>query len=69
MQLIYSFNHFASCNKRLAKWLEVAYFLLSNYFLGGRVHVKEHKGDRIHMGAQWIHQFCPENTMVQVAKK
>lgn len=37
--------------------------------IGGRVFVRNHKGDKIHMGAQWIHQFCPENTMVQVGKK
>lgn len=37
--------------------------------IGGRVYVRELDGNRIHMGAQWIHQYCPENPLVQVAKK
>ncbi len=37
--------------------------------IGGRVHVREHDENTIHMGAQWIHQYCPENSMAQVAKK
>ena len=44
-------------------------FFMYKPLLGGRVFVREHKGDRIHMGAQWIHQYCPENTMVQAAKR
>ena len=37
--------------------------------IGGRVYVREHDENTIHMGAQWIHQYCPENPMVQVARK
>jgi monoamine oxidase len=37
--------------------------------IGGRVCVREHDENTIHMGAQWIHQYCSENPMAQVARK
>ena len=37
--------------------------------IGGRVHATEIDGNTVHLGAQWIHHFCPENPLVQVAKK
>ena len=37
--------------------------------IGGRVHVVEHNGKPLHLGAHWIHQACPENSMLQLAKK
>lgn len=31
--------------------------------------MKEHDGHVLHMGAQWVHGVCPENSMFKLAEK
>ena len=38
--------------------------------LGGRVHVAEHKGKRVHLGANWIHNASiDDNPLLKLAQK
>jgi phytoene dehydrogenase-like protein len=37
--------------------------------IGGRLQVQEHNGHHLHMGAQWVHGVCEENSMFKLAEK
>ena len=38
-------------------------------FTGGRFLVEEHNGHTLHMGAQWAHGACEDNSMFKLAEK